>query len=101
MGGQSPETERSNILRIVLSAVVDLAGVLVAFWRVHRRITRHKGRPAPSVDGDENRGVASPISGPGDFPLTHCIYCGRTAADVRALGCGGTDRKGQCLARTL
>jgi len=101
MGVEPGETQVTRILRIVLGTVVDLAGVFVAVWSARRRIARRVRRPKAKEHSPKSRRVASAIGPAGDFAIENCLHCGRTAADVRALGCGGTNRKGQCLARTL
>jgi len=88
--------EGPNVLRTLLRALVDFAGLLVAIRPLFRRATRHKHRPHHANDTHETRGVALPVGDPGYPPVTHCVHCGRALADVRTLGCGGVNRKGIC-----
>jgi len=96
MGAEPPPADRAGILRVILSAVVDLAGMFVAFRAVHKRATRRKRRAKDAEHAHKARGVAGELSPPDDSTVAHCIHCGRSVDDIRTLGCGGLNRKGKC-----
>jgi hypothetical protein len=93
--------DAAHLVRSVLSAALEIAGMLVALRAIHRRTTRKRRAAKASADSLAARALANDLSRAGGPAVTHCIHCGRSFRDVETLGCGGTDRKGKCPARRI
>lgn len=101
MGKERSRPHEPVMVRDVLAAIVGKEGFSLATWPAFGQVVGCDGWSEGTDDTDQDGGVACPVCAPGMPANAFCLFCGRIAGDVRTLGCGGTDRKGRCLARTL
>lgn len=88
--------EGAGVLRALLRAAVEVAGLFLAARRVHKRYRARK-RARPETNATRRASALAAANRETDNPkVTHCLFCGRSDRDARTYGCGDPNLEGPC-----